>query len=97
MRCSPEIIRRLAEEFGGRDGGASLYAEGLLLQLLAELLRLSTGSGEEGEARQSSPLIESVLRYIGEHCREEISLDELADRLYVSKYHLPISSAGPLE
>ena len=84
----PELIRRLAEEFGGQEGGASLYAEGLLLQLLAELLRLAAGSGEAGEARQSSPLIESVLHHIGEHYREEISLDELAERFYVSKYHL---------
>ena len=84
----PELIRRLAGEFGGQEGGAALYAEGLLLQLLAELLRLAAGSGEAGEARQSSPLIESVLHYIGEHYREEISLDELAERFYVSKYHL---------
>ena len=84
----PELIRRLAEEFGGQAGGASLYAEGLLLQLLAELLRLAAGSGDAAEARQSSPLIESVLHYIGEHYREEISLDELAERFYVSKYHL---------
>ncbi len=84
----PELIRRLAEEFGGREGGAALYSEGLLLQLMAELLRLAAGSDEAGEARQSSPLIESVLHYIGEHYREEISLDELAERFYVSKYHL---------
>ena len=84
----PELIRRLAGEFGGQEGGASLYAEGLLLQLLAELLRLAAGSGDAAEARQSSPLIESVLHYIGEHYREEISLDELAERFYVSKYHL---------
>lgn len=84
----PELIRRLAGEFGGQEGGASLYAEGLLLQLLAELLRLAAGSGDAAEARQSSPLIESVLHYIGEHYREEVSLDELAERFYVSKYHL---------
>ena len=84
----PELIRRLAGEFGGQEGGASLYAEGLLLQLLAELLRLAAGSGDAAEARQSSPLIESVLHYIAEHYREEISLDELAERFYVSKYHL---------
>lgn len=84
----PELIRRLAEEFGRQEGGSELYAEGLLLQLLAELLRLAAGSGDAAEVRQSSPLIESVLHYIGEHYREELSLDELAERFYVSKYHL---------
>ena len=84
----PELIRRLAREFGSADEAAGLSAQGLLLQLLGELLRLASGTGAQEDAGRSSTLIENVLGYIGEHYREEISLDELAERFFVSKYHL---------
>ena len=49
---------------------------------------------DEGYKRAESILTEHmdklklVLEYIGEHFCEELSLDSLAERFYVSKYHL---------
>ena len=84
----PELIRRLAREFGTGDEASSLSAQGILLQLLGEMLRLASRTGDQEAAGRSSTLIENVLGYIGEHYREEISLEELAQRFFVSKYHL---------
>ena len=83
------LLPRLAAEFASQRTGSELYARGLLLQLVAELLRLAEGSvPADEEDREEPALITQVMSYIGAHFREEISLDELAERFYVSKYHL---------
>ena len=83
------LLRQLAAEFTSPRTGSNLYARGLLFQLMAELLRLAEGSAPAEDAeREESPLITQVMRYLGEHYREEISLDELSERFYVSKYYL---------
>ncbi len=83
------LLRQLAAEFASSRTGSELFARGLLFQLMAELLRLAEGGALTADTeREASPLIAQVMRYLGEHYREEISLDELAERFYVSKYHL---------
>ncbi len=82
----PELMRRLAAEASSGETGAQLAAEGLLLQLLAQLLRLRErplpDPGREGS------LTEQAMRYIGAHFREDIGLASVADALFVDKYHL---------
>ena len=82
------LIRQLAAESVSDRIASRLSAEGLFFQLMAELMRLSEGSAPESAGREESPLISQVVDYLGTHYREEISLDALAERFYVSKYHL---------
>ena len=82
------LIRQLAAESVSGRSGSELYARGLFYQLMAELLRLSEGSAADSAGPAPSPLVAGVVEYLGLHYREEISLDALAERFYVSKYHL---------
>lgn len=82
------LIRQLAAETGAPGPGAELSSKGLFFQCMAELLRLVESKKTLDAAQEETPLIAEVLRYIGEHYREELGLDDLAERFYVSKYHL---------
>ncbi len=82
------LIRQLAAEAASRRTGSELYARGLFFQLMAELLRLAEGSGPPETEENESALIARIVRYLNAHFREEISLDALAERFFVSKYHL---------
>lgn len=85
-------LRSLVRESYGKDYGSQLYATGILLQFMTELNRLALQSEAERketeESEESSPLVTQVLSYIAEHYNEELSLDDLSQRFYVSKYHL---------
>ena len=85
-------LRSLVRESYGKDYGSGLCATGIFLQFMAELNRLAFQSEAERketeESEESSPLVSQVLGFIGEHYNEELSLDDLASRFYVSKYHL---------
>ena len=81
----------LVRESYSREYGSGICADGIFRRFMVELNRLamqasSTHPHEERE--DSSPLVSQVLTYIGEHYREELSLEMLAQRFYVSKYHL---------
>ncbi len=65
-----------------------MYAEGIFLQLMAEVMRLTEEQPAETDMEGESPLVSQVLRFIGEHFREELRLDSLASQFYVSKYYL---------
>lgn len=96
LRPTPGQRAELLDRFGalvrehyGDSYGSDLYAQGIFLQLMAELNRLSLGTAPRKEEQESAaPLVKGVLEYIGEHYQEELSLELLAGRFYVSKYHL---------
>lgn len=80
-----ELVR---ETYSGGYGSA-LCARGALVQLMVEINRLALQSTGGGERQDEAPaLVTEVLRYIGDHFCEELSLESLAERFYVSKYHL---------
>ncbi len=80
------LLERLVGEFYGSEPGSALYARGLLTQFLVEVNRISAKTKEDGV--QEKNLIDRVLSYIGEHYRENLTLEEIASAFYVSKYHL---------
>ncbi len=84
-----ELLGRLVRECYGNEHGASFYAEGLFLQIMVELNRLALHAGNRTEGEQDAPsLVASLLDYINEHYSENLSLEGLAKRFFVSKYHL---------
>ena len=66
--------------------GAQTMGETMIMQLLIHIGRL----GEAEPVRSETvldPRIRQVLSYINENFRQELSVDALAERLYLSKYH----------
>lgn len=91
----------LVRESYSAEFGANLAAQGLFLQFMVKLNRLAASlalaSDTAGvlvdknlkkEHPETSPLIARVLSYINEHYGEPLSLDDLSQRFFVSKYHL---------
>lgn len=81
-------LTALAQEFAGREYGSGVYCQGLLLQIIVELNRLVQRGEGAGAGAEIDPLILLVLDYIRAHYNEPLSLNDLAERFYVSKYHL---------
>ena len=61
----------------------------LLVQTLVMLNRLSLKASRNPEtAAPSDSVVYSILSYINEHYRDDLSLDFLANKFFISKYHL---------
>lgn len=83
-----EMFSNLVREYYSDEYGASLYADGLFLQIMIELNRMRRTACRPQTAKAASPLVSGVVEYISEHFNEELSLDMLAEKFFVSKYHL---------
>lgn len=83
-----QLLERMSREFRSENFGSNLYAQGLLLQLLVELNRLSNANSLTLSKQQKPDLIAQVLGYISTHYHESITLESLAAEFFVSKYHL---------
>lgn len=95
LRLSPaqraDITEKLGElihEYYNGGDGAELCATGIFLQFMVMLNRIALKSAPKPDGQESSALISKVLSYIAEHYSEDLSLDTLAQKFYVSKYHL---------
>ena len=84
------LADELEAELAGEDYGREIGSRSMLLRLLVELGR----SIRHGGSRQpkpmvpSDPRIRSLLEYIDGHLTELPDVDGLAERVYLSKYHL---------
>lgn len=65
------------------DAGAELHASAEVAALLAEVLAAPDAAADPAAAR-----LDAVRAYIIAHCAENLSLDDLAARFYLSKYYL---------
>lgn len=66
--------------------GAQTMRETLIIQLLIHINRLHEAAPERAVVR-GDPKVQEALSYINEHFREELSVEILAERLYLSPYH----------
>ena len=78
------------ERAAGREGfGQTMLEQALIVQLLIELTR---GMQEQAlpfvSASAVDEKIAAILRYLACHLTERISIDELAAKFYISKYHM---------
>ena len=79
------LLSALAEEQHSDRFGADIYSQGIFLQLIVELNRLSPIGTQSTD---HSPLIASVVEFIGSQYQTELSLDHLAKHFHISKYYL---------
>ena len=86
-----QTIQRLEEALVSREFGAARLADTLCQQVLIgvnrDILRDRTAQ-EQRDSYRVDPKMDEILRYIGEHLEEELSVDALAGRFYLSRYYL---------
>lgn len=83
------LLDRIMVETDSDRFGAQLFADACLFQMLVMLNRLAERNVQHPEIRdKSGSVVAQVLAYINEHYSEELSLDLLANKFFISKYHL---------
>lgn len=96
LRLKPEdrsviqsLLDSLYREAKNEGYGADLLRESLLTQLLVTINRLVVQEGSHFEEdERTSEAVRQVINYVNLHYAEELSLDLLAEKVFVSKYHL---------
>ena len=84
------IYKLLTEiEAAFRDGafGAEVIRNSLVMQLLVQLDRIALRGRPAYETALCDSKIEAVLSYINENLSAELTVDALAERIYMSRYH----------
>lgn len=83
------LLTQLLNERGSEEYAAELYAMALLAQILVLINRLAERAGRNTEPKENADsVVYRVLGYINEHYNEDLSLDFLANKFFISKYHL---------
>lgn len=82
------LLEQLLKESRNQKFASELYCHGLFLQIMAEINRISLRTSTKKEPVEEPELINQVLAYIAEHYSEKLTLQDLANHFYVSKYHL---------
>jgi AraC-like DNA-binding protein len=96
LRTKPEqasllqrLFDQLCEESSQSSYGSDLLQQALLLQLLVTINRLVDKDAPRTEEQtHSSKAVSEVVDYVNLHYSEPLSLEQLAEQVYVSKYHL---------
>lgn len=83
------LIQQLLREQDSEEFGSGLYCLSLLAQLLVMVNRTALRAGKGPEARDSADsTVYRIVTYINEHYNEDLNLDFLANKFFISKYHL---------
>lgn len=84
-----KLFEQLWQEYDSDSYGADLLRQSLLVQLLVAINRLAQApGGQDGAISHSSKAVSAVVDYVNLHYSEPLSLDRLAELVFVSKYHL---------
>ncbi len=83
-------LSRLEEALSSREFGCSVLSQALLLRLLVQIGRYQRQTDVQHPkpaAPQNGRVLE-IMRYMDGHLTEDLDVDLLAERFYVSKYHM---------
>lgn len=80
------LIMVYEKEQKDEDYGAQALRDTLVMQMLIIIGRMSTAGAERVESGYD-PKVKETLSYINENLASELSVDVLAERVYLSKYH----------
>lgn len=84
-----DLLQALHRESESSDYGADLLRESLLTQILVLVNRLATQQGSwMDEDSHTNRAVAQIAGYVNLHYNEPITLDQLAEQFFVSKYHL---------
>ena len=83
------LLQSLLNERNSEEYGTDLYCMGCLAQILVLVNRLAERTRLDSQPRENSDsVVYRILGYINEHYNEDLSLDFLANKFFISKYHL---------
>lgn len=83
------LLEQLLAETESGEFCSELNAQTYLVQVLVKLNRMARQFSRSYEMKdKSDSLVAEVFSYINEHYHEDLSLDMLANKFFVSKYHL---------
>ena len=86
-----QTIQGLEEALHSKEFGAARLADTLCQQLLIDVNRdilASRTAAEAPDSYQVDPKMEEILQYIVHHLDEDLSVDSLSKRFYLSRYYL---------
>ena len=82
------LLEQLLSELNSEDLYKGAAAMTYLAQVLITLNRLAIQTQKEALVAAPDSAVYNVLGYINDHYSEDLSLDHLANKFFVSKYHL---------
>ena len=83
------LAARMEQEMSAKGFGREILCNSLLLNLLVELGRQRSGSGASpNPVLPGNGRIQDILRYMDSHLTEDLTIDHLSERFYISKYHM---------
>ena len=83
-----KIISDLERSVRSSEYGSRVMCDAFMLQLMVELARFSLKQQSFDVDMVYDDKIVQVLKYVNENLTENISIDHLAERFYLSKYHM---------
>ena len=81
------LLQQLELSLTDEEFGAELLRTLLFTQLMLEVCRISIRSRSISASSGDAKII-SILQYLNLHLTEPLSIDDLASRFYISKYHM---------
>lgn len=83
-------VSRLEQELLGQEFGSTILSRESLLRLLVQIGRFQrqTDSHFPAPIATGSDRVLQILAYLDTHLTEDLSIDDLAEQFYLSKYHM---------
>ncbi len=82
------LAAQLERELSREEYGREILCSGLLLRLLVHIGRSLRREDLAQPVTPANERVLAILRYLDTHLTEDISIDDLAERFFLSKYHL---------
>ena len=82
------LASALEKELASDSYGREILSSAALLRLLVEIGRNLRQEQNPRPAEPKNPRVLEIMRYIDTHLAEDLDVDALAERFYVSKYHM---------
>ena len=84
-----QLAADLEKELSCNEYGREILSNSLLLRLLVQIIRgLRKNREQTGLMEPKNDRILELIRYMDAHITEDINIDTLAERIYLSKYHM---------
>lgn len=87
-RVIPAMFEALLEVQGKTTYGADLLQRNLLTEMMIHVNKMADMPNDSTADSKTNTMVAQVIDYINEYYWEPLSLDLLAERFFVSKYHL---------
>ena len=82
------LLEQMLSESASREPYQEIAALSYLAQVMISLNRLALQRRKDDTVTPQDSTVYNVLGYINEHYNENLSLDDLANKFFISKYHL---------